>query len=124
MEDVDILISDYIQKLVVPDFQASWEELTDHNEVEETFALSNFKTLEEAIKNLVSFLDMNVCDRSDRVQEGKNAHTVFLSGLFRDQIQVLIRAKLALSTVDGITMKISVRSTSKEVSDYIASAIV
>lgn len=123
MEDVDILISDYIQKLVVPDFQASWEELASHNEVEETYALSNFKTLDEAIKNLVSFLDMNVCDRSDRVQEGKNAHTVFLSGLFRDQIQVLIRAKLALST-DGITMKISVRSTSKEVSDYIASAIV
>ncbi|KAH7640912.1 coat protein (coatomer) gamma [Dermatophagoides farinae] len=123
LEDVDILISDYMQKLIVPDFQTCWEESGEDNQVEETYALSNFKTLDEAIKNLVNFMDMNVCDRSDRVPDGKNAHTVFLSGLFRGQVQVLICAKLAQST-DGITMKITVRSSSMTVSEYIASAIV
>ena len=112
-----------MQKLIVPDFQTSWEEAGEENQVEETYALSNFKTLDEAIKNLVNFMDMNVCDRSDRVPDGKNAHTVFLSGLFRGQVQVLIRAKLAQST-DGITMKITVRSSSMAISEYIASAIV
>ncbi|OTF69040.1 hypothetical protein BLA29_008890 [Euroglyphus maynei] len=123
LEDVDILISDYMQKLIVPDFHTSWEESGEENQVDETYALSNFKTLDEAIKNLVNFMDMNVCDRSDRVPDGKNAHTVFLSGLFRGQVQVLIRAKLAQST-DGITMKITVRSSSMAISEYIASAIV
>lgn len=123
LEDVDVLISDYMQKLMVADFQAAWEEAGNQNEIEETYSLSNFKTLDEAIKNLISFMDMNVCDRTDRVGDGKQAHTVLLSGRFHGQVNVLIRAKMALSP-DGVTMKIMVRSSSLQVSEYIASAIV
>lgn len=122
LEEFDILIADYMQKVVKPDFATAWTELGDENEREETYALASYKTLDEAIKNLVSFMDLFVCDRSDRVPEGKTAHQVQMCGIFRGAAEVLVRAKMALGA-EGITMKISVRSNSAEVAEYIASAI-
>lgn len=125
LEDLELQIADYMQRIVKPDFPAVWDEFGDENEMEETYALSNFKTLDEAIKNLVTFMGMHVCDRTDRVPDGKSTHTVYLTGIFRGATEVLVRAKLALASgSEGITMKLSVRSDSQEVSEYIASAIV
>jgi len=61
-----------------PNFAASWEELTI--EREETYALSNANTLPEAVKNIISFLGMQPCDRTDRVPEGKSSHALALAG--------------------------------------------
>ena len=122
LEDLDLFVADYMQRITKQDFHTVWDELGDDNEVEETYALSNFKSLDEAIKNLVTYMGMQVSDRTDRVPDGKTAHTVYMSGIFRGETEVLIRAKLAL-TPDGITMKLSVRSQVLEVSEYIASAI-
>ena len=41
------------------------------NELEDTFALSSMKTLEEAVKTITQFLGMQPCERSD-VPEGKS----------------------------------------------------
>lgn len=125
IEDLELQIADYMQRIVKPDFATAWDEFGEENEVEETYALSNFKTLDEAIKNLVTFMGMHVCDRSDRVPEGKSTHSVYLCGIFRGSTEVLVRAKLALAAgADGINLKLSVRSESPEVSEYIASSIV
>lgn len=123
LEDLDLLVADYMQRISTPDFPAAWDELGEESEMEETYALSNFKTLDEAIKNLITYMGMQVCDRTDRVPEGKTAHTVYLMGIFRGETEVLVRAKLA-ATTEGITMKLSVRSQVPEVTEYIASAIV
>jgi coatomer protein complex subunit gamma len=61
-----------------PNFGASWEELKE--EREETFALSNANTIPEAVKNIIGFLGMQPCDRTDRVPEGKSSHAVLLAG--------------------------------------------
>jgi coatomer protein complex subunit gamma len=61
-----------------PNFLASWEEL--ETEREETYALSNANTIPEAVKNIVSYLGMQPCDRSDRVPEGKSSHSIALAG--------------------------------------------
>jgi len=125
LEDVDLLVADYMQRIMKPNFMSSWDEMSPDCEVEETYALSNFKTIEEAIKNIVSFMGMHACDRSDKVPEGKSSHTVYLSGIFRGVDEVLVRSKLALSaTTDGVTMKLTVRSQNQEVAQFIASAIV
>lgn len=46
LEDVEVTVSDHIQKVLKPNFAAAWEEVGDTFEKEETFALSSTKTLE------------------------------------------------------------------------------
>jgi len=132
IEDVDIVISDLFQKTVKPDFNTAWEEIDESQEVEEVYQLTSFKSIEEAVKNVVAFMGMHPCDRSDRVSSSSDgrklpSHTLYLSGLFRGKTDVLIRAKLAINLNDpdaGVTMKISVRSNDSCVSNFVAASVV
>ena len=80
-----------------------------------------FSKLAEAVKTIIDFVGLQACERSDKVPEGKNAHTLFLAGVFRGGHDVLVRAKLAVA--DGVTMQLSVRSTDFNITHVIASAI-
>lgn len=123
LEDLDILVNDHIHKAMRTNFAASWEEVTQKNELEDTYAFS-MKTLDEAVKNIIRFMGMQPCERSDKVPEGKSSHTLYLAGVYRGGHEVLVRAKLAVrADTDGVTMNIAVRSTDPIVSEVIASAI-
>ena len=53
MEDLEISVADHVQKVLKPNFAASWEELGESNELEDTYSLS-MKTLEgEEIEEVV-----------------------------------------------------------------------
>ncbi len=75
----------------------------------------------DAVKNIIQFIGMQPCERSDKVLEGKSSHTLFLAGVFRGGYDVLVRAKLALG--DGVTMQITVRSEDPNVSEILAAAV-
>ncbi|GBN02547.1 hypothetical protein AVEN_46764-1, partial [Araneus ventricosus] len=45
LEDLDVLLSDHVQKVLKSNFAAAWEEVTAKNELEDTYAF-NLKTLE------------------------------------------------------------------------------
>jgi len=77
----------------------------------------------DAVKNIVDFLGLQVCERSDKVPEGKSAHTLYLAGVFRGGHDVLVRCKLAATTDSGVTMQMTVRSTDSNVSQVITAAI-
>ena len=79
----------------------------------------------DAVKNIVDFLGLQACERSDKVPEGKSAHTLYLAGVFRGGHDVLVRCKLAAASNDsgGVTMQMTVRSTDTNVSQVIAAAI-
>ena len=79
------------------------------------------KTLDEAVKNIVLFLGLQPCERSDKVPEGKSSHTLLLSGVFRGGVEVLVKAKLALS--DGVAMQLMVRSEDPEIAELMTTAI-
>lgn len=121
LEDAEITVADHIQKVLKADWAAAWEELGPQNELEDTFALSSMNTLQEAVKQIHSFLGMQACERSDNVPEGKSAHVLLLAGVFRGGHAVLVRARLALS--NGVTMKLSVRSTDSRVSNLITQSV-
>lgn len=76
----------------------------------------------EAVKNIVQFLGMQPCERSDKVPEGKSSHTLFLAGVYRGGHDALVRAKLAMSD-SGVTMQLTVRSTDPYVSEVLVTAI-
>lgn len=99
----------------------------------------------EAVGNIISFLGMQPCERSDKVPENKNSHVLFLaggcltsalvvapviaahsdvsllSGVFRGGHDVLVRARLALA--DGVTMQVTVRSSEETVVDVILASV-
>jgi len=121
LEDLDLSVADHVHKVNKTNFGASWEEVGETNELEDTYALS-VETLNDAVKNIVSFMGMQPCERTDKVPEGKSSHVLLLSGVFRGGDEVLVRARLALVDA-GITMQITVRSTNPIASEVIASAI-
>lgn len=121
LEDVEVLVADHVQRVMKPNFAAAWEEVGPENELEDTYALSTVSTLDEAVKNIIQFLGMQPCERSDKIPEGKTSHPLYLAGMFRGGHDVLVRAKLAVS--DGVTMNLAVRSTDPHVSEVIASAV-
>ena len=84
--------------------------------------VSVFLCITEAVKNVIQFMGMQPCERSDKVPEGKSSHTLYLGGVFRGGHDVLVRAKLAL-TDNGVTMQITVRSTDASAAEVIARAV-
>uniref|UniRef100_A0A8B9JPZ3 Coatomer protein complex, subunit gamma 2 n=1 Tax=Astyanax mexicanus TaxID=7994 RepID=A0A8B9JPZ3_ASTMX len=121
LEDLEVTVADHIQKVLKPNFGAAWEEVGDEFEKEETFALASVRTLEEAVNNIITFLGMQPCERSDKVPENKNSHVLFLAGVFRGGYDVLVRARLALA--DGVTMQVTVRSSDENVVDVILASV-
>ncbi|XP_072418986.1 coatomer subunit gamma-2 [Chiloscyllium punctatum] len=117
LEDLEVNVSDHMQKVLKPNFTAAWDKIGDKFQKEETFALSSVKTLNEAVNNIISFLGMQPCERSDKVPENKNAHTLYLAGVFRGGYDVLVRARLAMA--DGVTMQVTVRSEAEMAVDVI-----
>lgn len=123
LEDIEINVADYVQRTLKTNFQAFWTELGDANHVEDTYALSTISSLEDAVKKLQQYLGLGVCERSDRIGEGKASHTLLMSGVFRAGFDVAARAKLALTPDGVVNLNLSVRSTDPTVSELIASAI-
>uniref|UniRef100_A0A8C0BQV9 Coatomer subunit gamma n=1 Tax=Buteo japonicus TaxID=224669 RepID=A0A8C0BQV9_9AVES len=121
LEDLEVTVSDHIQKVLKPNFAAAWEEVGDDFEKEETFALSSIKTLDEAVNNIIKFLGMQPCERSDKVPENKNSHTLYLAGVYRGGCDVLVRSRLALG--DGVTMQVTVRSKEETPVDVILASV-
>ncbi|XP_071985331.1 coatomer subunit gamma-1 isoform X1 [Engystomops pustulosus] len=121
LEDVEVTVVDHIQKVLKPNFGAAWDEVGDDYEKEETFNLSTIKTLEDAVGNVIKFLGMQPCERSDKVPENKNAHTLYLAGVFRGGHDILVRAKLVLT--DTVTMQVTARSKEEYPVDAIMASV-
>ncbi|CAF3417823.1 unnamed protein product [Rotaria socialis] len=116
LEDIEITVSDHVQKVLKPNWSASWEEIEAENELKDTYTLS-IRTLEECVKKIINCMGMQACERSDKIPEGKASHALYLAGVYRGGHDVLVRAKMALggTTVDpgaqAITMQLTIRST-------------
>ncbi|XP_077132651.1 coatomer subunit gamma-1 isoform X2 [Ranitomeya variabilis] len=121
LEDVEVTVVDHIQKVLKPNFSAAWDEVGGEYEKEETFNLSTIKTLEDAVGNVIKFLGMQPCERSDKVPENKNAHTLYLAGVFRGGHDILVRAKLVLT--DTVTMQVTARSKEEYPVDAIMASV-
>lgn len=139
-------MSDHVQKVLKPNWSASWEEIGGENELEDTYTLS-IPTLEglitfslinsmmiflfvvECVKKIISYMGMQACERSDKIPEGKASHTLYLAGVYRGGHDVLVRAKMALSGTSmdpgsaAIAMQLTIRSTDQTAVQVVASAI-
>ncbi|CAF1474203.1 unnamed protein product, partial [Adineta steineri] len=128
LEDVEVSVSDHVQKVLKPNWSASWEEIGAENELEDTYTLP-IPTLEECVKKIISYMGMQPCERSDKVPDGKASHALYLAGVYRGGHDVLVRAKMALGGTSSdpgaqaITMQLTIRSTDESAVQVIASAV-
>uniref|UniRef100_A0A7E4VWV5 Coatomer subunit gamma n=1 Tax=Panagrellus redivivus TaxID=6233 RepID=A0A7E4VWV5_PANRE len=124
LEEVDIAIADFVVPTAKTTFGAAWDALGAENEVDETFALATMESLDEAITNILKFLSMAPCERSEKLTEKKSSHLLLLAGQFRGGYEVLARVRLAIDPSDNsVTMNIIVRSEDKTISEVIANTI-
>lgn len=128
LEDFEVAVADYMQRITKNNFQSTWDDLGSDKEMQETYSLSAFNNLEEAIKNVICFIGMQPCERTDKLQHGKQSthHSLKLAGLFRGEEEVLVQIKLAIDIYNqeaGVTMQLSVRCTDPDIADFIASTI-
>ena len=56
LEDLEITVADHTQKVMKPNFAASWEEVGPENELEDTYALSTMKSLEGMVGDVISVI--------------------------------------------------------------------
>lgn len=125
LEDLEIATSDFMAKVMVPDFRKSWEEVGNENEVMEKFALQ-FKKMEEAVAAVIDFLGMQPCDGTAQLKpnSGGKPHMLHMSGVFMGNQQVLARAQIAMQgDSGGVVLKIAVRSEDAGVSRMVADCI-
>ena len=130
LESLSICPSDFMAKTSVLDFRKSWESLgKDHpnngNEVLEKFALKQCKTVQDAVKTVLSQLGMHPCDGTDivnNVDASKKPHMIHLTGSFIGNVPVMARAQMGILD-QNMVLKIAVRSTDANVSRLVANSI-
>ncbi|KAG8469572.1 hypothetical protein KFE25_006027 [Diacronema lutheri] len=122
LEELELAAADYMKRLMVADFRAGWEGMGNGGEVIETFSLT-YSGLPEAIRAIVDFLGMEVCEGTGTPQDGARTHTVLLSGAFLSGAQVLAIVNLRTESAKQVGMRLSVRSADKEISQFVASCV-
>ncbi|XP_052869938.1 coatomer subunit gamma [Anopheles cruzii] len=123
LEDIEITVADQMQKSKKQNFLAAWDSADTEEwvEAEDTFELSSVSSLPDAVNTILKFLGLAAVNMSEFVSDAASTHTLLCSGSFRGGVDVLVRAKLAVS--DGVTMQLTVRTTDMDVAEMITSAI-
>ncbi|CAG8752862.1 3608_t:CDS:2, partial [Dentiscutata heterogama] len=88
-----------------------------------TFALTAAKSLKAACTTLIELLGMSAVENTGTPQSS-SVHTLLLSGIFLGGVEVLAKSRMTFSPSSGVTMELSVRSSSQETSRIVISAVV
>ncbi|CAG8445268.1 14718_t:CDS:10 [Funneliformis caledonium] len=123
VEDIEIVTGDYILPTYINDFQSTWDNMGEEGQVIETFALTAAKSLKAACTTLIDLLGMGPVENSG-TPTSPSLHTLMLSGTFLSDIKVLAKSRMTYSPSSGVTMELSVRSSSEEISRIVIGAVV
>ncbi|KAL3071627.1 hypothetical protein niasHT_031991 [Heterodera trifolii] len=127
LEPIDIGLVDFLLATAPKgaSFTTAWDALKEEgHETEESYALSNVHTLEDAVSKLLKCTALFPCEHSNRVPEGKSSHQLLLCGAFRGGIDVLCRVRLVMDPSDqSVSMNMVVRSMDETISQMIANIV-
>lgn len=125
INNLEIRSSDYIKKIVVNNFATGWEQLGDEGEGIVTFALSSAKGIKEAVAEVLKYLGMQPCDRSEEVPDKRTKHILYAGGQYLNGAPLLARARMKLNSPDqgGVAVELCVRSQDADLAAAIANGI-
>jgi len=124
LEDVELTLADYMIPSYVPDFNSSWDnDLANAEEVVETYNLTAATSIRAAVSSVLEHLGMSAVQGSDVVKDKATTHALYLVGRFSGGILALAKVRMAFDSSSGVTLRIEVRSESRDVADRIANGI-
>ncbi|CAB4485224.1 uncharacterized protein OCT59_003972 [Rhizophagus irregularis] len=123
VEDIEIVTSDYVFPTYISDFSSAWDSVGEEGQVVETFALTASKSLKDSCTTLIELLGMSPVENSG-TPTSSSVHTLMLSGTFLGGIKVLAKNRMTFAPSTGVTMELSVRSPSEEISRIVIGAVV
>ncbi|MQL84266.1 hypothetical protein Taro_016769 [Colocasia esculenta] len=119
LEDLEIVAADYMLKVGVSNFRNAWESMGEDNERVDEYGLGVRENLAEAVNAVISILGMQPCEGTEVVPSNSRSHTCLLSGVFIDNVRVLVRLSFGIDGPKQVAMKLAVRSDDMSVSDTI-----
>jgi len=121
LEELELAAADFMRRVPVVDFRTGWETIGGSCEVIETFSLS-YSSLKQAMDAVIDFLGMAICDASPNAADSSRATTT-LSGVFLGGIQVFAIVNLRVDSPTHVGMRLSIRSSDIQVSQFVASSV-
>jgi len=121
LEELELASADYVKKVPVADFREAWESMGPGCEVVETFSLS-YNSLKSALDAIVDFLGMQVCENTGSSGDSSR-QTVLLSGVFLGGVQVFAIVNLRTESAKNVGMRLTVRSTDMQISQFVAASV-
>ena len=118
IESVTITLTDYIGKSMISDFRASWNEISEENEVENQFSLP-FNTLPDAVQTIISTTGLYPLEGTGNVNQEAVKHNLILGGKLVGQLMILVHIQLAMTKDLGCLVRVKVRSGSEYVRESI-----
>jgi len=113
--------ADFMRRVPVVDFRTAWDTIGPGCEVIETFSLS-YGSVKQAMDAVVDFLGMQVCENSGNPSDSSRA-TSTLSGVFLGGVQVYSIVNLRVDSPTHVGMRLTVRSSDKQISQFVASSV-
>jgi coatomer protein complex subunit gamma len=122
LEELEIAAADFMKRIPVADFREAWDTIGNGCEVVETFSLT-YNSIKQAMDAVTDFLGMQICENTGAPAEGARTHTVLLSGLFLGGMQVFAIVNLRTDSTKNVGMRLTVRSTDVQISQFVASSV-
>lgn len=123
LDNLELSVADYMKKTYCTSFKDEWQALGEDNELVEIFSLSTMKSIKDAVNEIVDFLGMQPCDKTEVVPPKRTKHILLLSGTFVDGAPALVRIRMKIDdSAPGVSMELTVRSTSPHASRLLSTA--
>ena len=122
LEELELLAADFVKPVAVVEFKEAWNTIGADCEVVETFSLS-YNSIKQAMDAVIDFLGMQACENSANPAEGCRTHTVMLSGVFLGGVQVFAIVNLRTESAKNVGMRLTVRSTDMQISQFVAASV-
>ncbi|KAJ3254341.1 Coatomer subunit gamma-2 [Boothiomyces macroporosus] len=117
-ESIDVYTGDYVLPTYISSFEEKWEELPAL--ATETFALTDVKSIKQAVAQLEEQIGMRPIDAV--IREAPRTQ-ICMGGTFIGGEVCLAKVNMVLSPSEGVTMQLNIKSSHEELSDRLANSV-
>jgi len=121
LDDVEILVADYIRPNYLPNFSSIWTQTDNDPQSVTTFSLSTVNCIKDGVVEMIRVLGMSPCENSEQVTDARTKHVLYLSGIFVEgNAPVIARVRMRYSQQQGAGMELAVRSPNTALAETLA----
>jgi len=127
LDDVEFGVNCYVRKVQLSNFQGAWDSDEYEHKTTSTFKKPALSNLQQATKEMITFLGLQPCDGSEIVPGGASKHILYLSGRFMDSdnhgVNIIARIRMRHVAEQGVLVELVVGSKFANLSSALSGAI-